>query len=78
MNALLDYRRSANLLTILLYAFSIPILGLLLAFITLTAGLATERRRNEVAVLRSRGAMAAQMVGIAALESLIWMASPCC
>ena len=71
MNALLDYRRSANLLTILLYAFSIPILGLLLAFITLTAGLSTERRRNEVAVLRSRGAMAAQMVGIAALESFL-------
>ncbi|MGC9522465.1 MAG: FtsX-like permease family protein [Anaerolineae bacterium] len=71
LEALLDYRRSANLLTILLYAFSIPILGLLLAFITLTAGLVTERRRNEVAVLRSRGAMALQMVGIAALESLL-------
>ena len=71
LDALVDYRRSANLLTILLYAFSIPILGLLLAFITLTAGLSTERRRNEVAVLRSRGAMAAQMVGIAALESLL-------
>ncbi|MBN1247859.1 MAG: FtsX-like permease family protein [Anaerolineae bacterium] len=71
LNALVDYRRSANLLTILLYAFSIPILGLLLAFITLTAGLSTERRRNEVAVLRSRGAMALQMVGIAALESLL-------
>lgn len=71
VEALVDYRRSANLLTILLYAFSIPILGLLLAFITLTAGLATERRRNEIAVLRSRGALAAQMVGIAAVESLL-------
>ena len=71
LEALVDYRRSANLLTILLYAFSIPVMGLLLAFITLTAGLATERRRNEVAVLRSRGAMAVQMIGIAALESLL-------
>ena len=71
LEALVDYRRSANLLTILLYAFSVPIMGLLLAFITLTAGLATERRRNEVAVLRSRGAMATQMIGIAALESLL-------
>lgn len=71
LDALVDYQRSANLLTILLYAFSIPILGLLLAFITLTAGLSVERRRNEVAVLRSRGAMALQMVGIAALESLL-------
>ena len=71
MQALIDYQRSANLLTILLYAFSVPILGLLLAFITLTAGLSVERRRNEVAVLRSRGAMALQMVGIAAVESLV-------
>jgi putative ABC transport system permease protein len=71
IKALIEYRRSANLLTILLYAFSIPILGLLLAFILLTSGLSVDRRRNEVAVLRSRGAMAAQMVGIAVLESLL-------
>ena len=69
LDALVTYQRSANLLTILLYAFSIPILGLLLAFISLTAGLSVERRRNEVAVLRSRGAMSGQMVGIAGLES---------
>jgi len=71
VDALVDYRRSANLLTVQLYAFSVPILGLLLAFIMLTASLATERRRNEVAVLRSRGAMSAQMLGMAALESLL-------
>ncbi|HOT92929.1 MAG TPA: ABC transporter permease [Anaerolineae bacterium] len=71
MEALIDYQNSANLLTILLYAFSVPILGLLLAFITLTSGLIVERRRNEIAVLRSRGALALQMVGIAALESLL-------
>ncbi|MCU0519925.1 MAG: FtsX-like permease family protein [Anaerolineae bacterium] len=71
VDALIAYRRSANLLTILLYAFSVPILGLLLAFILLTAGLSAQNRRNEVAVLRSRGAMAAQMLGIAALEGLL-------
>ncbi|MEJ5309672.1 MAG: FtsX-like permease family protein [Anaerolineae bacterium] len=71
MDALIDYQRSANLLTILLYAFSVPILGLLLAFIALTSGMAVERRRNEVAVLRSRGARALQMVGIAAMEGLL-------
>lgn len=71
VDALIDYRISSNLLTIQLYAFSVPILGLLLAFITLTAGLSTERRRNEVSVLRSRGAMSAQMLGMAALESLL-------
>ncbi|MBN2007129.1 MAG: ABC transporter permease [Anaerolineae bacterium] len=71
VDAMLDYRRSSSLLTILLYAFSVPIFGLLLAFITLTSGLAVDRRRNEVAVLRSRGAMALQMVGIAGVESLL-------
>ena len=71
MEALIDYQHSAYLLTFLLYAFSVPILGLLFAFITLTSGMAVERRRNEVAVLRSRGARATQMVGIAALEGLI-------
>ncbi|MBN1875128.1 MAG: FtsX-like permease family protein [Anaerolineae bacterium] len=71
VDAMIEYRRSANLLTILLYAFSVPIIGLLLAFITLTSGLAVERRRNEISVLRSRGAMALQMIGIAILESLL-------
>lgn len=68
---LLQYRTSANLLTILLYAFSVPIIGLLLAFVALTANLAIEQRRNEIAVLRSRGAMAGQMVGVALLEGLL-------
>jgi putative ABC transport system permease protein len=70
LDALVDYKRSSNLLTILLYAFSIPIFGLLLAFILLTSSLVVERRRNEIAVLRSRGAMSQQMLGIAALESI--------
>ncbi len=71
MDALFSYQRSANLLTLLLFAFSVPIFGLLLAFITMTAGMTVERQRNEIAVLRSRGAMTLQMVGIATAESLI-------
>jgi len=71
MDALITYRRSASMLTILLYAFSVPILGLLLAFIMLASGLSVDRRRQEVAVLRSRGAMALQMIGTATLESVL-------
>jgi putative ABC transport system permease protein len=56
---------------VLLFAFSVPIFGLLLAFITMTSGMTVERQRNEIAVLRSRGAMVAQMVGIATVESLL-------
>ncbi len=71
VDALLSYQRSANLLTVLLFAFSVPIFGLLLAFITMTASMTVERQRNEIAVLRSRGAMIAQMLGIATIESMI-------
>ena len=71
VDALISFQRSANLLTVLLFAFSVPIFGLLLAFITMTAGMTVERQRNEIAVLRSRGAMIAQMVGIASVESLL-------
>ncbi|MCB0086670.1 MAG: ABC transporter permease [Caldilineaceae bacterium] len=70
-DALQRYRRSSILLNVLLYAFSIPIVGLLLAFIGLVVGLAVNRQRNEIAVLRSRGATAMQILGIAALEAAI-------
>lgn len=71
VDALYAYQRAANLLTVLLFAFSVPIFGLLLAFITMTSGMTVERQRNEIAVLRSRGAEVVQMIGIATVESLI-------
>jgi putative ABC transport system permease protein len=70
-DALQEYRRATRLLTVLLYAFSVPIVGLILAFIGLVVGLSVARQRNEIAVLRSRGATSAQIVGITALESLL-------
>lgn len=68
---LFQYRQSVRQLTILLYAFSIPILGLILAFIVLVAGLSVDRQRNEIAVLRSRGGTSWQIMGITAVESLL-------
>lgn len=70
-DALVRYRRSSGVLNVLLYAFSIPIIGLMLAFIGLVVGLAVSRQRNEIAVLRSRGATILQIVGIAALEAML-------
>lgn len=70
LEALSRYQRSSDLLTILLYAFSIPIVGLLLAFIGLVVGLSVGRQRNEIAVLRSRGASASQVLGISGVEAL--------
>mgnify|MGYP005813693737 CR=1 FL=1 len=70
-SALYAYQTSANHLTLLLFAYSIPIFGLLLAFISMTAGMTAERQRNEIAVLRSRGATSWQIAGMAAVESLL-------
>jgi len=71
LESLAVYHTNSVLLTVQLYAFSLPIIGLLLAFVSMTAGLSVEQRRNEIAVMRSRGAVMLQMVGIAALEGLI-------
>jgi putative ABC transport system permease protein len=70
-DALVKYRRSSGVLNVLLYAFSIPIIGLMLAFIGLVVGLSVSRQRNEIAVLRSRGATVVQVLGIAALEAIL-------
>jgi putative ABC transport system permease protein len=71
VEALRKYEKAASLLTILLYAFSVPIIALLLAFITLVIGLRVSQQRSEIAVLRSRGGTTAQVMGIAALEALV-------
>jgi len=69
--ALLRYQTAASLLTILLFAFSIPIVGLILAFISLVVGLTVGQQRNEIAVLRSRGGTTFQVIGIACFEALV-------
>lgn len=70
-DALQRYQRGVSLLTVLLYAFSVPILALILIFISLVVGLSVGRQRNEIAVLRSRGATTSQVIGIAVLEGVL-------
>jgi putative ABC transport system permease protein len=70
-DALARYQRGAALLTVLLYAFSVPILALILTFISLVVSLSVGRQRNEIAVLRSRGATTFQVIGIATLEGIL-------
>jgi len=69
--ALVAYHQAVDKLTILLYAFAIPIIGLILSFISLVSSLMIERKRNEMAVTRSRGATALQVLGSITLESLL-------
>ena len=69
--ALSSYREAANRLTVLLLAFSIPLITLVLAFVILVVTLVTERQRSHVAMLRSRGATTSQVAGVSALEGLL-------
>jgi putative ABC transport system permease protein len=68
---LLAYRKATQSLTVLLYAFAVPVIGLVLAFIGLVTNLSIERKQNEIAVTRSRGAATMTMLGSVALESII-------
>lgn len=66
-----SYQEAAPILTLLLYAFSIPIIGLTLAFIGLVTGMFVAQHQNEIAVMRSRGASAMEMVGMTVVEGAV-------
>jgi putative ABC transport system permease protein len=70
-----DYQKTTNLLTFSLLAFSVPVAALLLAFINLVSSVMVDRQRNEIAVMRSRGATLFQILGISALEGLLLVGS---
>lgn len=71
LEALARYQANAPALTYLLFAFSVPILSLILAFIGLVAGLFVNQQRGEMAILRSRGASTMQVVGMSLLQGII-------
>jgi putative ABC transport system permease protein len=71
LDALNRYQKNAPYLTFLLYAFSVPILGLILAFIGLVTDLFVGQQRGEMAVLRSRGASSLQIVAISMLQGIL-------
>jgi putative ABC transport system permease protein len=71
LEALARYQQSAPGLTYLLFAFSVPILGLILTFIGLVTGLLIGGQRSEMAILRSRGATALQVVWISLLQGAL-------
>ncbi len=71
LDALTRYQKNATYLTYLLYAFSVPILGLILAFIGLVTGLFVGQQRNEMAIFRSRGASSLQVVAMSMLQGIL-------
>jgi putative ABC transport system permease protein len=71
LEALARYQKNAPSLTFLLFAFSVPILGLIVVFIGLVAGLFVGQQRAEMAILRSRGAGRPQVVWISLLQGIL-------
>lgn len=71
VDALFTYVEQTRLLTILLFVFSVPIIGLVLYFMMLTTNLVLQRQRNEIAVLRSRGTSVVQIVFVYLIEGLL-------
>ena len=65
------YQRDSQALAAQLYVFSIPLFVLAFAFILLASGLSANDQRNEVAVMRSRGASVWQTTGIAFIQAAL-------
>lgn len=75
LDMLFRFQIASRALTIQLFTFAIPILGLNLVFIGLITGMSVQRRWGEIAVMRSRGATRMQIIGIAVFENLTIAAS---
>jgi len=65
------YQTAANGLMVLLFAFSVPIISLIVVFVVLVISLMVEQHRNQIAILRSRGATAIQVSTITLLEGIL-------
>lgn len=65
------YTRESGALTLQLFAYSVPTAVLTIYFIALIAGLMTERRSAEIALLKTRGVRDSRILAIAMLEWLL-------
>ncbi len=67
-----DYEVKLFFLKILLFVLSAPIIGIVLYYITISAGMIIDRQRNEIAVLKSRGASMWQVIGVYLAEGSLF------
>ena len=70
-DALQLYGEDVRRLNQILLVFNLPTVGLVLAFIGLVGILLADQRRNELAVMRSRGAPVSQLIAAILLEALL-------
>jgi putative ABC transport system permease protein len=69
---LLDYESKLFFLKILLFVLSVPVIGIVLYYIAISAGMIVDRQRNEIAILKSRGASTSQVLGVYLVEGAIF------
>jgi putative ABC transport system permease protein len=66
-----EFSRRQFFLRILLFALSVPLLGVVLYYIGISIGMVIERQKSEIAVFKSRGASTLQIVFLYLIEGLI-------
>jgi putative ABC transport system permease protein len=65
---LVRYKQAAGVLMVQLVLVSIPAVGLFLVFMNLITTLTVKQRRNEMAMVRSRGSSPGQLLGVLLIE----------
>ncbi len=71
VTALQNFGSSSQQLTLILTVFSLPVIGLVLYFISLIGGMVIQRDQSEIAILRSRGMKRGQILSIYLLEGIL-------
>ncbi len=72
-----SYAQQEKEISIILFAFEIPIVSLLLLFLYMVSGRILEMETTEIAMLKSRGIGRGRIIGIYALQSSIIAAAGC-
>jgi len=71
MTTLSEFQDRAFLLNLLLFVLSVPMVVVVLYYIATSVGMIVDRQRNEIALLKSRGASTIQIVAIYLTEGIL-------
>src|SRR5579883_3023938 len=66
-----EFQTRAFLLNLLLFVLSVPMVVVVLYYIMTSIGMIIDRQRNEIALLKSRGASTLQVIGIYLTEGIL-------
>jgi putative ABC transport system permease protein len=71
VDSLIDYRRSASELTLVLTVFSMPAFAMVVYFLALIAGMVVRQQLSELAILQSRGSSSLDIFGLYLTQGLV-------